>query len=635
MGPDGRGRRILVVEDNPKNLKLVRDLLAYRGHAVLEASDGISGVETALRERPDLILMDIQLPGMDGIEATRRLKSDERTSSIPVLAVTAHVMRNELRKIRQAGFDGYVTKPIHTSEFLRLVEQVLRLERADAPERGERSPAEAAGGAAGLGGTILVVDDEERNRRLAEATLAPFGYRIRHAAGGEEAIEEIEKRPPDLVLLDLMMPGMDGLEVTRRLRERKETRHLPIILLTAFADADRRLKGIEAGVDDFIAKPFDRLELTTRIHSLIRISHYRTQIADYKRSEAILAGIGEGVVLLDGDWRVEIINKAASSFLDLPVENARGANLLDHLFGNRTVKADRAALVDHAREEARFEIHRPETALCALSVLEASLRRIREPGGGVSSMILTMRDVTRRWNENRLQEDFLSSVSHKLKTPLSVITANAESFLYGYYGDISEDQREAVTDVARAAQDLLSHVNKLLAFVSPESFRKDDVQPESVSLFLDTYAVNLVHEFRDREVRFETSTDPAAAEMWIPAHKVGIVLDNLVENGVKFANGDGAEIRIAARLDGADHVEFSVRDNGPGIPPEVQDRVFDKFYQVEKYHTGTVAGSGLGLSLARRIVEEMGGRIWLDSRLGGGSTFFFTAPCEPPPDETP
>ncbi len=126
---------ILIVEDDPLSLELFRDLLEVSGYTTLEATDGRQGVELAKEKKPDLILMDIQLPVMDGLEATRILKADPATKDIPIVALTAYAMGEEEERIRHADFDGYITKPIHIQEFLEEVAQYLgneeRVERKE------------------------------------------------------------------------------------------------------------------------------------------------------------------------------------------------------------------------------------------------------------------------------------------------------------------------------------------------------------------------------------------------------------------------------------------------------------------------------------------------------------------------
>jgi CheY-like chemotaxis protein len=116
---------ILIVEDEPRNLKLIRDLLEVSGYIILEAIDGKQGVEIAKAKKPDLILMDIQMPVMEGFEATRILKADERTRDIPIMALTAHAMEGDEEKVKAAGCDGYVSKPIDTRGFLNKVTEHL------------------------------------------------------------------------------------------------------------------------------------------------------------------------------------------------------------------------------------------------------------------------------------------------------------------------------------------------------------------------------------------------------------------------------------------------------------------------------------------------------------------------------
>src|ERR1035437_10293410 len=129
---------------------------------------------------------------------------------------------------------------------------------------------------------ILLVDDQPQNNELLEAYLVPQGYEIIKAANGEEALAKLAANPIDLILLDVMMPGMDGFEVTRRVRQDDKTRLLPIILVTALREVEDRVKGIVAGCDDFISKPFDKIELLARVRSLLKVKAYNDLMANYR-----------------------------------------------------------------------------------------------------------------------------------------------------------------------------------------------------------------------------------------------------------------------------------------------------------------------------------------------------------------
>jgi CheY-like chemotaxis protein len=207
--------------------------------------------------------MDIQLPGMDGLEATALLKQDDATRAIPVIALTALAMKGDEQRIRAAGCNGYIAKPM-----------------AYRPVPGRRR--EPAGGSreaptelARLPARVLIVDDEERNRRVLEAMLAPEGLDLVSAGNGEEALALLAAKPPfDLILLDVVMPGMDGYEVARRVKRNPATTNIPIIMVTAHDTRDDRMLGLSAGAEDFLTKPVDRTELCLRVRNLLRLKAY-------------------------------------------------------------------------------------------------------------------------------------------------------------------------------------------------------------------------------------------------------------------------------------------------------------------------------------------------------------------------
>jgi adenylate cyclase len=255
------GEQVLIVEDNEKSMKLFRDVLAARGYHTLEATTGEQAFELAAEHRPGLVLMDIQLPDIDGVEALRRLRADERTSSISVLALTAQAMQGDRERFLAAGFDGYVSKPVNIVELVGAVKQ-----HCD----GESTSGESTA-------RILVVDDVPENVRLLEAVLTPHGYDVVSASDGRAALELVASARPDLVLLDVVMPQMDGYTVCRRLRELEETAVLPVIMITS-STGQEKTDAIEAGADDFIPKPLNHHELLTRVRSLLRIKRYHDTI---------------------------------------------------------------------------------------------------------------------------------------------------------------------------------------------------------------------------------------------------------------------------------------------------------------------------------------------------------------------
>jgi CheY-like chemotaxis protein len=254
-------KKILVVEDVELNRDLVAQLLED-DYQVLTAPDGAAGLRLAHRERPDLILMDLSLPVMDGWEAARRIKADPDLKRIPIIALSAHAMSGDAQKARQCGCDDYLSKPLD--------EKLLRdkLQHYLGPLYQRSGAAPAAGGH-----RILIVDDEPLNVDYLQQELEELGYDTMSARDGQEALECVATDPPDLILLDILMPVMDGFEVCRALKGDDATRLIPIVIMTTLDGIDDRIKGIEAGADDFLTKPVNQRQLIARLQTSLRLKH--------------------------------------------------------------------------------------------------------------------------------------------------------------------------------------------------------------------------------------------------------------------------------------------------------------------------------------------------------------------------
>jgi two-component system cell cycle response regulator len=274
---------VLVIEDNEMNMKLVRSLLMLGRCRVLEAVNAEDGIQLAREHNPELILMDIQLPGMDGLSATRIIKKDPALKAIPVVALTSYAMQGDNKKASEAGFDAYITKPIDTRSFLGTVKKFctnaqnpteFRKEVESQKEKNTRDRAR-----------ILIVDDDPRNVKLLSAKLAKSQYEILQAYGGMEALEKAIKTSPDLILLDIMMADLNGYEVTKWLRNESKTAHIPVILITGMDSSKDKIQGFESGAEDFLSKPVNTFELLARVKSMLQLRHYQEQLLMLGRSE--------------------------------------------------------------------------------------------------------------------------------------------------------------------------------------------------------------------------------------------------------------------------------------------------------------------------------------------------------------
>ena len=267
---------VLIIEDHADNLELMNYLLRAFGYATVTAADGLEGLNLARREDLDLILCDIQLPGVDGFEVARRLKQDERLRSIPLVAITALAMVGDRERALQAGFDGYIAKPINPETFVGTVEAFLkpgeRRQRDQQPAPSSEPWVDGAVKApAGARGTLLVVDNVPANLDLARSIFEPSGYHVMLADNLTAALAMAKQTPPDLVLSDVNMPEGTGFELARRMRADPELHAVPVMLISATLPRDVSAEAARAaGATKFLRRPIDPIVLLEEVESCLQ-----------------------------------------------------------------------------------------------------------------------------------------------------------------------------------------------------------------------------------------------------------------------------------------------------------------------------------------------------------------------------
>ncbi len=178
---------------------------------------------------------------------------------------------------------------------------------------------------------ILVADDIKQNVKLLRVILTNSEYDVVEAYDGEEALKKAQVENPDLILLDIMMPKLTGYEVCQKLRADGMTKNIPVVMITALHEMEDRIKGIEAGADDFISKPFNKAELLARIKSLLNMRHGAEKKSDTMVLDAILSNVAEGVIITDEQWKIKNMNQAAHDFLNTYGTEVRNGDLLTYL----------------------------------------------------------------------------------------------------------------------------------------------------------------------------------------------------------------------------------------------------------------------------------------------------------------
>jgi CheY-like chemotaxis protein len=274
------GARILLIEDNPANLELMRYVLAAFGHDVTTTVDGEEGLNSVLRSRPELVICDLQLPRVDGFEVARRMKTHPALKGIPLVAVTAYAMVGDRDRVLAAGFDGYIAKPLEPQSFITQIDSFLsRAQCANAlpsahPDAAATTQAEPPPAASGK--KVLVVDDIASNIDLVRTILLSGGHDVEFATNLADARSLAEASPPDLIISDYHIGRELGGDFAAWVRSHPRLSPTPFMLMssTALAESDWK-SGLERGADRFIMRPISPRSFLEEVAGCLAISTER------------------------------------------------------------------------------------------------------------------------------------------------------------------------------------------------------------------------------------------------------------------------------------------------------------------------------------------------------------------------
>ena len=662
------GRHVLLVEDNDFNRDIAGEVLTELGIAFTIAVNGQEAVDLVSAQTFDLVLMDIQMPVMDGLTATKLIRADSRFRKLPILAMTAHAMNGDREKSLSAGMNDHITKPISFDELTmsliqwmpgspakrsseatraplpltaedgipdrlppfdipaallrnngkpklirkllltfheRYANAILELkgnlaenkeeeaqrlahslkslaaaleanqlsDAAFAVEKAlcaghretlsplidiletELAPAIAAAAtisqmSSGLPATepvstaadpprlrasILVIDDEPSVQDLL-VDVFHDDYEVLRANEGVSGLRLAKLRSPDLILLDVMMPGIDGYEVCEQLKKEPETKEIPVLFLTGARDVHSETKGLVLGATDFVSKPIHSAALKARVNNQINL----------KKAQD------------------ELLRLTALKYKD-----------------------DITAVTKEAEAQDR-----------------------------IKSMELQMKD------------EFLSHISHEFRTPLASIYAFVTLISDRLAGEISEQQEEYLGIIRMNVAQMKSMIDDLLETTRIRTGRLT-MRLQSVSLpEVVQYAIQTLERAASaKSISISVHMGEEVGAAYADKTRLRQLLVILLENAVKFTPIYGA-IETVVRSHDADRnfLLVEVSDNGCGIAAEVTENIFERLYQVNSSDTAGRVGLGLGLHIAKELVEKQGGKIWVESVLEKGSCFRFTVP---------
>ena len=464
--------------------------------------------------------------------------------------------------------------------------------------------------------TVLIVDDEPVGRDTLEALLFNQGYHLAFASNGVEALAKTAELTPDLVLLDVMMPGMDGFEVCRRLRADPVLAEVPVVLVTALDDSDSRLRGIKAGADDFVTKPYNRAELRARVRTITRLNRYRRLLAGRVRFEWVIEHAADGYLMLGDNDEVLYANPQARLYLGLaPSESGREpvedgilpARFLD--VARRQYRCEpqqawagwphQAAI---AEQSPRYLV-RPESPTANAFWLQAQVLDL--PSTAEADLVVRLRDITAEVAKQRDMRAFQGMVSHKMRTPLTGMLFSLELLARRADRLPVEDVVELSTTALRSANRLQDSLEDILAYMdvpglakSSKVFHLCQLQP-----MVDAIGSSLAIE----SVRVSCPEDLLGSRVLLSHRGVELALWEILENAKKFHPTQTPTVDISVSRTSSGEICLRVGDDGVEMSPEHLGQIWAPYYQGEKYFTGEAPGMGLGLATVVALVWQVGG----------------------------
>lgn len=649
---------VLIVDDSLTVRMDLDGALREAGFDTAQCATLVAAREALAKAAFSLIILDVLLPDGDGLDLLREIKRSIATASVPVMLLTTETeVRDRVRGIH-TGADEYVGKPYDVTY---VVSRALEFVR-----RGQ----EETSGEASI--EVLVVDDSATFREELKSHLEAARYRVMTAVSGEEGLRKAADLRPALIVVDGVMPGIDGVTFIRRIRSDVGLRHTPCLLLTASDGGNGEVQALEAGADAYLRKGSDMALILARLAAVQRSAQstaswgqptgylapkrvlavddsatYLQSLADelaLERYDTVLARSGQealdllavqpvDAILLDlimpglsGEETCRRI-KSSPAWRDIPLIILTALDEKEAMLAGINAGAD-----DYITKSGDFEVLKARVrAQLRRKQFEDENRRIREQliskemeaaeARAARELAQTraqlLSDLERK---NEELESFSYSVSHDLRAPLRAIEGFSHALREDYEPRLDENAKHYLNRICEAAERMSELIDALLE-LSRVSRREMHFESVDLSALAQSIVAELKRAQPDRQVEFVVE-EGLFAKGDPPLLRVA--LSNLLGNAWKYTGKrEAARIEFGVRTMGTGRT-FVIKDNGAGFDMEYVGKLFGAF---QRLHTDReFEGTGVGLATVQRIIRRHGGDVWAEGVVDVGSTFFFTLP---------
>ncbi|MGD9732204.1 MAG: response regulator [Desulfamplus sp.] len=491
---------------------------------------------------------------------------------------------------------------------------------------------------------ILVIDDEPSLREGARRILSKMDFEVFLAPKGEDGLDTIDKEPVAIVLLDMKMPGMDGMEVLKRIMALE--RGILVIVITGYATVETAIEAMQRGAYNFIPKPYqpDQLRIAvSRAREKIELAIETKKLQEERkrtledlhteksRTLTIIESLPNGVLVTNSEGRVVLINPACYRYLDIDPEKEPKDIKIEDIFKSNEL-CDLILDISKGRyiDYADIPVHEIETNNKKFFMVRCRpvLGDRRECLGAVVNIV----DISTIKALDQVKSEFVAKVTHELRSPLSTIHEQLNMVMMAHESDSSigtcEEEKYMLARAKEKTKALISTIGDLLdlsrieagmAAKDPKPIQIDEIL-RNVGDFLNARAVA-----KNQTLTVTTPENPLPPITADPM-AVESVFGNLISNAINYTQ-EGGQIDVACDLAG-NNIRVTVKDNGFGIDAKYMDKIFERFYRVKNDKTRFINGTGLGLPIVKGIVDSMNGYINVESEVNRGTTFTVLIPIK-------
>jgi PAS domain S-box-containing protein len=501
---------------------------------------------------------------------------------------------------------------------------------------------------------ILLVDDTPENLVSLEATLSGLGQELVLANSGREALRHVLNDDFAAILLDVRMPDMDGFETAELIRSRPRSREIPILFLTGYRNEEHLFRGYDLGAVDFLFKPIVPEVLRSKVAVFVELSRTNAKLKEQarvlqkaeQRFRSLLEAAPDAMVMCRVDGEVIMVNSRTEILFNCGRDKLMSKNFRtlvpgwgfrlpeawDDDSGTAAVEPVQQRVELHAFPEGRSPfpveitfspLQTEEGVVVTSAIRDISERKrteeqIRQLNMSLEERVLERTEALMRSNEELQQFAYIAS--HDLQEPLRTVSVYAQLLAARYKGQLQGDADQFISFIVESAERMQRLIHDLLDFSRVEARGADFFTEIDCATVLDDAIRNLKSSIDESGAMITREPLPVVTG---DAIQLTRLFQNLLANSIKYRSKEPPRIHVA--VDGGSGAwRFSVRDNGIGIEPQYAEKVFGIFKYLQPRDRSS--GSGMGLAICRKIVSRHEGRIWVESELGKGATFYFTLP---------